>query len=511
MPYRVRCFTVTQYLQNPRTKEDLHFNMTTVDKAARKYSSIKKWAYILHDKDRYTKEDEEKCDKTLEKEYKTVIRSGLIPSAQLPTLEEYIEKERWVHVGELKPSHIHFVGKFDDPRSISDIARWFGVPEQQVEAPKGKGAFYDCVRYLTHEDSDQISAGKHRYDDSEVIASFDFRKELNERESSNESSSEESSSSILKLRLLIFRGEMTLHELRGNYPEKYVQDSEKLKKCRTDYLQTADPPNNRINIYIDGGGGVGKGVASKLLAHCLFPEITDDSELYYVVGADGVNFEAYDGQPVIIWNDCRSGELFRKLGGRGNIFNVFDPHPTKQLQNIKYGSVNLINSINIVNSVQPYKEFLDGLVGEFQDRFGHIAYKAETDEKYQSYRRFPIILSLRPFDFDVRVNRGFMECTGCYGDYDEYLNIVGNFGDIVQSFPLNSPAATELAFKMLKPVLDTVARIKEREANRESSCKTISSKFAYYGEIGSSPDDRNSRSDADIEMKEDGDDPDLLF
>lgn len=88
------------------------------------------------------------------------------------------------------------------------------------------------------------------------------------------------------------------------------------------------------------------------------------------LGAEGVSFDGYDGQPVIIWNDCRAGELIKTLGGRGNVFNVFDTHPSKGKQNIKYGSVNLVNRVNIVNSVQSYTEFLDGLAGEYTDRDG---------------------------------------------------------------------------------------------------------------------------------------------
>ena len=40
----------------------------------------------------------------------------------------------------------------------------------------------DCVQYLTHESEKCQKEGKALYEDSEVIANFDWRKELNERE-----------------------------------------------------------------------------------------------------------------------------------------------------------------------------------------------------------------------------------------------------------------------------------------------------------------------------------------
>ncbi len=46
---------------------------------------------------------------------------------------------------------------------------------------KGRGKWFDKVEYLTHEHPKQQEQGKHRYDDSEVKASFDFRKELDDR------------------------------------------------------------------------------------------------------------------------------------------------------------------------------------------------------------------------------------------------------------------------------------------------------------------------------------------
>lgn len=55
---RARTFNVMQYEFNPKTGEDLHFNESNIIKAL-EHKSIKKWAYICHDKDVYSAKDEE--------------------------------------------------------------------------------------------------------------------------------------------------------------------------------------------------------------------------------------------------------------------------------------------------------------------------------------------------------------------------------------------------------------------------------------------------------------------
>jgi hypothetical protein len=72
--------------------------------------------------------------------------------------------------------------KCDRAVEIDTIAKWLGVPPQYVEVPTGHGAFWDCVKYLTHEDEKQQKLGKYLYSDDEVVANFDFREALAKRD-----------------------------------------------------------------------------------------------------------------------------------------------------------------------------------------------------------------------------------------------------------------------------------------------------------------------------------------
>ena len=87
-----------------------------------KYKTIKKWAYIIHDKD--------------------------------DTRPHY-------HI------YLHFGKSSVDTEKI---AEWFQVPPNFVE--KIKGRFTDALEYLTH--SNESQKNKHQYDRSLVTANFDF-------------------------------------------------------------------------------------------------------------------------------------------------------------------------------------------------------------------------------------------------------------------------------------------------------------------------------------------------
>ena len=486
---KARIINLCQYERNPRTGVDLQFTEDNI-KSAIEHKTIKQCAYILHDKDIYTEEEETHCIDALVQEYNRIENPDI-------SKEDYIKREQWVHAGEPKPKHWHIVARADYAVELSVFSTWFGVPENMIDVPKGRGAFMDCVEYLTHEAPKQVAAGKHRYDDKEVHANFQFREELDRRALSRAKYGQEVDRKT-ELRLKVLDGELTLREVKKNYKLNYIQDRDQLMKLRMEYIQEAEPPAVRHNYYLCGGGGVGKDVASELLARCLYPDIDNLEDLYFRVGAEGTTFDGYDGQPVVIWSDCRSYDLLRKLGSRGNVFNVFDTSPKRQKQNIKFGSVNLINTVNIVNSVQPFKEFLDGLVGEYTDRDG-VEHIAEDDEKAQSYRRFPFIMPLRADDFDILINQAYMSGDTRYDEYIKYQNIRGNFGKLVKAFPAEDVQIVNLATGMTRPLVEARDEV---ERKRLGEKEVDMSEFADYGKYEKPPKVESIGGDDFVEVNE---------
>ena len=106
------------------------------------HKTIKRYAWICHNKDTFTEK------------------------------EEANGKGK---AGELKGKHWHIVIDCPNAIELSTIARWFGVPENAVEIPFGRGAFLDCVEYLTHKTEKCIREEKTPYDDEEVYSNFDWQ------------------------------------------------------------------------------------------------------------------------------------------------------------------------------------------------------------------------------------------------------------------------------------------------------------------------------------------------
>ena len=473
---KARIFFLMQYEKHPVTGERL-WSQEQIEEGL-DHKTIKEWAWVYHDKDVWTEND---------------------------------ELDDPAHVaGQVKPPHWHVVLNMPkNATEVETIAKWFGIPMNFVEMKRGAGAFLDCVEYLTHEHPTQQALGKTLYPDEEIHAAkgFDWRKALDER---NLSRAKYGTSLDRKtmLRMAVLQGEMTIREVKAKYPLNYMQDMEKLQKLRLEYIKGATPPRQRFNYYICGDGDIGKGSASICLARSLYPELDDDDDIFFVIGAESASFEGYDGQPVLIWEDCRSYELIQKLGTRGNVFSVFERFPKKQRQNVKFGSVNLVNEVNIVNSVQPYEEFLNGLVGEYIGKDG-VEHKAELSQKQQSYRRFPFIMPLRADDFDILINKAFLSGSHNPADYINYLKyegIRGNFAKLLQANP-DRVSVVNIATKMVQPAIEAQAEKKNSFTEKVFDAED----FSEYGTMPGKPVEPKQITVDDWMSAEGADDEDMPF
>lgn len=443
-----------QYENHPETGEPLLNEETIKDALA--HRTIKRWAYCAHDRDEYSALDEENNP-------------------------EHIK-------GNKKPKHWHICLEMGSNQAeIGTIAKWFGIADNFINVAKGKGAFLDIVQYLTHEDEKQQGLGKRLYEDDEVKANFDFRRELDKRAENRLKYGKDLDAKEQQRYDVLYNGKSLL-QCQKDDAVLYMEDYKELKKLRMEYLSQLPPPPMRINFYVQGRGGLGKGLMCRALARNLCPDMIDDSEIFFEVGAPGAAFEGYDGQPVIIWNDRRHNTLLKELKGRENVFNVFDTHPTRQKQNIKFGSVALVNKVNIVNSIEPYDEFLDGFVAKHKNENGEWE---QEEDKGQSYRRFPFIMPLREEDFDLMLNKGFMDGTNNFLEYEVYGNIRGNMQRIAEACGRNEKLLHELNKQVLLPVVEKYDEVEKQFSNGEEMTAAeedaIRAQFADYGKPVSIP------------------------
>ena len=460
-----KVFNIVQYIKHPITGERL-LDRNTIEEVLASYKLIKEFGYILHDSDFYTEEDEVSELESLKDEWEKLPKKK-----NKIKLENYIKKNHYKIAGNKKAPHWHIVLRFDRNMQIETIAKWFGISMQYVELPKGRQSFLDCIQYLTHESEKEQKAGKYRYDDSKVIANFDWRARLDELKKKREKYGSKSEKEYYR-NAVCYNG-LSIKELIKENKEAYLKDMNFLDKCRGKYLsEIADMPSYRINIYVNGKGGVGKNTMCKALAKALFPDVDD---CFFEIGGQNTTFDGYDGQPVVIWNDFRSIDLITRFG-RGEVFDIFDTHPTGAKHNVKYSSVKLVNPINIINGIEDYQVFLDGISGEYTDKNGN---QRIAENKDQSYRRFPIIISLKEESFSVLLNKGYLNSTRDFLEYIIHQNVKGSFANVAQQ--LEGAAREQVEHLMLQPILEVCNIVKKKESNKIKSIEDIPKEFKEYG------------------------------
>ena len=400
-----RVFMITQNLEHPSTGQTL---ITTgqVEKGVAK-KGVRQYAWILHDKDVYTADD----------------------AAKDPTRVE----------GSSKAPHVHIAIKRPSFATLGQVARSFGVPPQCVES-KPDSSFLDLVEYLTHEHPNQHGKGKYLYDDSEVHASqgWDWRSDLEEHK---EKRLEKGLSKSLKRRkkeaaLNITLGKWDLDDVCSNDPELWSTDGvmKHLQALRADWLTRQTPPGQVLNIYISGDGGTGKDVMAVILARCFNPGA---KRPYFNVGGDNVAFEGYDGEEVLIWEDFRAYSMLEACRkDRGLLFRILGPYRDvykKLIVHIKGTRTQLLNRVNIITGPDDYETFLNGLAGEYKaySRDGQ-AYQRTSENKAQAYRRFPLIIPMSEGEFSVYLNKGFLEGTREYFEYEKHEHFRQDLGPLAR-------------------------------------------------------------------------------
>lgn len=467
-PKSGRVFNVVQYEISPITGASFNFGEQNIlDCVAHK--SITRYAYIRHDNDHYSEID---CEELKEK--------GIIKT-----------------INDIKPPHWHIVLEVPNKCTVSLIAKWLSVPENQVEVPNDRGktpihtkgverVFLECVGYLTHADIRQQALDKTIYPDDRVTANFDWKTEVE-------------SAALIRTKYgkeltekQWYRNEVLTNGLRPKDMAKnpllttaYTDDWMMLDKLRVKYLRLFAPmPTTRFNYYIFGDQGrSGKGLLSRAFARSLYPEIDDDEDLFFSVGGKNVSFDGYDGQPVVIWNDIRPFQLLEIFGDRGNMLDSLDIHPVRKDEHIKFGKLCLVNTVNIFNGIIPYYEFFDGLAGEYKDKNGQQI-RSELSQKEQVYGRFPMIFPISADDFSIMINKGIMQ-RGAFTEYYEHKRVISHLKKVHETLSAREELVKQLDARAVAPMIEAHNEIKQATTKRDDyKSMTDDEILAEFSDVG---------------------------
>lgn len=201
----------------------------------KRYKTIKKWAYILHDKDK-----------------------------------------------DATPHYDIYLNFGDTGVESSEVAKWFGLQESQIEKVKGRAQ--DMLLYLIHGNDSQRH--KYQYSPDEVTANFDFKSEL------------------AKAKILgnfdKYSYAQQLKFIKTLPKDEQVKAYKQLKdhwKLHCEYL-TLNPDRDIQVMFVTGKAGSGKTYYAKK-----FLEKLDYD--FAVSSSSNDPFQDYQGQAAIILDDVR--------------------------------------------------------------------------------------------------------------------------------------------------------------------------------------------------------------
>lgn len=266
---------------------------------------IKNYAYIIHDKDLYTKADESRNPKH--------------------------------KAGEFKPAHIHLVLKFErsQPQKTKYICKWFNLAENFVS--KINGSFEDAVLYLAH-----INApDKAQYDVKNITANFDIQTVIDNADSKDK---------LSNIVDRILSGEIREYNKTTEIDTKLLVYPDSLRvienafKVRAEYLQNTQSERKTTCIYICGQAGAGKTTLAKKIAD------SHDMDYYISSGSNDI-LDGYCQQPCLILDDIRPSAL-----GLSDLLKLLDPHTACSIKS-RYKNKYVNCSLIILTSVLKIDEF----------------------------------------------------------------------------------------------------------------------------------------------------------
>lgn len=228
--------------------------------------------------------------------------------------------------GNLKEPHWHIMMQFSDTQDSKYIAKWFGIEEQYVSSAKSKSKgerkrFDDMLSYLIHLNDKT----KYAYPYDAVTANFDFKQFILDKGKT---------SRLTEIINMIDEG--IIREFNYN---KYVSSNEYVRyhkqmenafQYRRDRIYTGS--RELDVIFITGNSGCGKTAFAKWLA--------EKKGLPFFVTGSGEDFmDGYKGQDCLILDDIRGSSMkfseFIKLCDNHTDSNVKSRYKNKYLTECK--------------------------------------------------------------------------------------------------------------------------------------------------------------------------------
>ncbi len=340
-----------RHLEYQQQLEHLKVSLDEMEEIIEKHRTIKEWAYIIHDKDVYTKKDEEKNPEHKE--------------------------------GTLKKPHIHLYLNFGkNGASYDDVARWFKDKPQYVGRVHGRKA--DVLLYLTHRNAPQ----KYQYNDDEVISNFDLTKAIDEDRKIHSliEQTEEIIYTFMRGEITYAQANKKIEEAKKICKSKELADTiftttERVEKIWKQQCKMSTKGKRDMKIiFIHGDSGSGKSTYAELYAKMLCEKkgYRDFSRS----SASNDIMQDYMGEDIFILDDYRDvDEMTGKSESLSDTLKMLDPHYASSSKS-RYTNKTFMGKLIIITSTKDPLLWFEGTKEQRWQFFRRISLLIDIDKDY---------------------------------------------------------------------------------------------------------------------------------
>lgn len=415
-------------LKNPITGEQW-VDVSAVERMlqSRLGKTILDYAYIIHDRDVVTDSDIESRDRQRltymahmyyqelgedisKQDVQNFAVSETLHADALRKAQESVEaKLPRFTLGEAKPAHIHVTMILRENRKTVDVAGWFDgcaqtIPElikpYKDNLKKSGDRKKNALLYLVHKNAPE----KAQYRADEVTASFDYCTELQKliELAALHAQYQVTPDEVNDFVNLIASGKRTVRDFIDQYTYAiYSRNQKHLDAAEKERIthHSVVPPFRCVEYFdsiMDNRARIGKTTGcyekARRLAIDKFgapPDVFDTVDAamqpnpYIFTASVQTLFEGYTGQPIVILDDFRAGDLKNAFKSRAAIKTFLDPYPKPIRYDIKFSTVLPIPQYVLISGIDDFRTFIHDLsntkaAGESKDK----------DQASQFYGRF---------------------------------------------------------------------------------------------------------------------------